>query len=195
MENDKLQRCALAFQKLIDTQYKIIIGRKGQLSNIILNFSDTEIVHLAGLHNLVGNDFFRTASRKKVFEYALNGDISYETLTKSDNFEFVKERVEYFEFLENMLDSNDIIFKYNSKKNVFSLIQADYLLQSEHNSRDIYIFLDRLENEDYHFCRSFFPKGDKDFTVGQAKYTLLYKEKINRITGESIIQYDRLSDK
>ena len=195
MENDKLQRCALAFQKLIDTQYKIIIGRKGQLSNIILNFSDTEFVHLAGLHKLVDNDFFRTASRKKVFEYALNGDISYETLTRSENFEFVRERVEYFEFLENMLDSNDIIFKYNSKKNVFSLIQADYLLQSEHNSRDIYIFLDRLENADYHFCRSFFPKGDKDFTAGQAKYTLLYKEKINKITGESIIQYDRLSDK
>lgn len=44
---DKLQRCALAFQKLIDTQYEIIIGRKGQMSKIILNFSETEFVHLA----------------------------------------------------------------------------------------------------------------------------------------------------
>ena len=93
-----------------------------------------------------------------------------------------------------MLDSNEIIFKYNSKKQVFSLIQADYLLQSAHNSRDIYIFLDRLENSDSHFCRSFFPKGDKDYTAGQAKYTLLYK-KINKITGESEIQYDNLTGK
>ena len=60
---DKLQRCALAFQKLIDTQYEIIIGRKGQMSKIILNFSETEFVHLAGLHKLIDNDFFRTASR------------------------------------------------------------------------------------------------------------------------------------
>ena len=125
---DKLQRCAVSFQNLINTQYEIIIGRKGQLSKIVLDFSETEFVHLAGLHKLTDNEFFRTASRKKVFEYALNGDISYETLAKSERFDFVKERIEYFEFLENMLDSNDIIFKYNSKKNVFSLIQADYLM-------------------------------------------------------------------
>lgn len=192
---DKLQRCALAFQKLIDTQYEIIIGRKGQMSKIILNFSETEFVHLAGLHKLVDNEFFRTASRKKVFDYALDGKIDYDTLTKSENFDFVKERIEYFEFLESMLDSNEIIFKYNSKKQVFSLIQADYLLQSAHNSRDIYIFLDRLKNSDSHFCRSFFPKGDKDYTAGQSKYTLLYKKKTNKITGESEIQYDRLSDR
>ncbi len=68
-------------------------------------------------------------------------------------------------------------------------------MQSEYDSREIYIFLDRLENEETHFCRSFFPKGDKDFTIGQAKYTLLYKEKINKRTGEKIIQYDRLSRK
>lgn len=192
---DKLQRCALAFQKLIDTQYEIIIGRKGQMSKIILNFSEMEFVHLAGLHKLVDNDFFRTASRKKVFDYAVDGKISYNSLTKSKNFDFVKERIEYLEFLESMLDSNDIIFKYNSKKNVFSLIQADYLLQSAHDSRDIYIFLDRVENSDSHFCRSFFPKGDRDYTAGQAKYTLLYKKKINKITSEAKIQYDKLSNK
>ena len=191
---DKLQRCALGFQKLIDTQYEIIIGRKGQTSKIILNFSETEFVHLAGLHKLVDNEFFRTASRKKVLDYALDGKISYNSLIKSENFDFVKERIEYFEFLENILDSNKIIFKYNSKKQAFSLIQADYLLQSAHGSRDIYIFLDKLENADSHFCRSFFPKGDKDYTIGQPKYTLLYKRKINKITGESIIQYNKLTD-
>lgn len=192
---DKLQRCALAFQKLINTQYEIIIGRKSQMSKIILNFSETEFAHLAGLHKLVDNEFFRTASRKKVFDYALDGKIDYETLTKSEKFDFVKERIEYFEFLESMLDSNDIIFKYNSKKNVFSLIQADYLLQSAHDSRDIYIFLDRLENSGSHFCRSFFPKGDKDYTAGQAKYTLLYKKKINKITSKVETQYNKLTDK
>ena len=192
---DKLQRCALAFQNLIDIQYEIIIGRKSQIHKIILNFSETEFVHLAGLHKLVDNEFFRTSSRKKVFDYAVNGKISYDSLAKSENFDFVKERIEYFEFLESMLDSNNIIFKYNAKKNVFSLIQADYLLQSSHDSRDIYIFLDRLENSDFHFCRSFFPKGDKDYTVGQAKYTLLYKKKINKITGKSEVQYDKLSNK
>ena len=192
---DKLQRCARAFQRLINTQYKIVVGRKGNVSKITLNFSETEFVHLAGLHKLVDNEFFRTSSRKKVFDYALDGKINYNTLTKSENFDLVEERVEYFEFLESILDSNEIIFKYNSKKQVFSLIQADYILQSSLDSRDIYIFLDKLENSDSHFCRSFFPKGDKDYTVGQTKYTLLYKEKVNKITGEAQIQYDRLTDR
>ena len=190
--SDKLQRCALAFQRLINTQYEIIIGRKGQLSKIIIDFSETEFVHLAGLHKLVDNDFLRTASRKKVFDYALRGKISYDTLTKSENFDFVKERIEYFEFLEDMLDSNSIVFRYNENRNVFSLIKADYLLQSEHIGRDIYIFLDKLENSEVHFCRSFFPKGDKDFTVGQAKFTMLYKRKINKITGDFVEQYNKL---
>lgn len=177
---DKLQRCALAFQKLIDTQYEIIIGRKGQMSKIILNFSETEFVHLAGLHKLVDNEFFRTASRRKVFDYALDGKIDYNTLTKSENFDFVKERIEYFEFLESMLDSNEIIFKYNSKKQVFSLIQADYLLQSAHNSKDIYIFLDKLENSDFHFCRSFFRKATRIILSDRQNILCFLKRKQTR---------------
>ena len=191
--SDKLQRCAVAFSELLNVQYKIILGRKGQLINITLGFDETQFVHLAGLHKLTDNEFFRTASRKKVFNAALNGSISYEIVAKSSNFNEIQDRIEYFEFLEEMLDSNNIIFRYNSKRNVFSLIQADYLMQSQYNCSDVYIFIDKLKNSDVHFCRSFFPKGDKDYTAGQAKYTLLYKEKINLKTGKSIVQYNRLS--
>ena len=189
---NKLQKCALAFKKLIDFQYEIVIGRKGQTYKIFLNFSETEFVHLAGLHKLTDNDFFRTTSRKKVFEYAVNGNIVYNTLAKSENFCLIEERIKYLEYLENILDRNDIVFKYNSKKNVFSVIQADYLLQSTHSGKEIYIFLDKLDNSDFHFCRSFFPKEDRDYTAGQTKYTLLYKKKINKVTGESEIQYNKL---
>lgn len=191
--SDKLQRCAVAFSELLNVQYKIILGRKGQSINITLGFDETQFVHLAGLHKLTDNEFLRTASRKKVFDAALNGSISYETVSKSPNFDEIQDRIEYFEFLEKMLDSNNIIFRYNSEQNVFSLIQADYLMQSQYNSSDVYIFIDKLKDSDVHFCRSFFPKGDKDYTIGQAKYTLLYKEKINLKTGESVVQYDRIS--
>lgn len=37
-----------------------------------------------------------------------------------------------------------------------------------------------------------FPKPVKTYTVGHPKYTLLQKEKCNLITGETIVQYDRL---
>lgn len=38
-------------------------------------------------------------------------------------------------------------------------------------------------------CRTFFRKGDKDYTQGQPRYTLLKKEKKDVQTGEIIVQY------
>lgn len=189
---DKLQRCAEAFSNLLNIQYKIIVGRKGELTEIMIAFDKTEFVHLAGLHKLTDNEFFRTTSRKKVFEYILDGKVLYATAAKSEEFEHVRDRIDYLEYLEDMLDRNDIIFKYNSKQNIFSLIQADYLMESKHENQAVYIFLDKVENSNVHFCRSFFPKGDKDYTAGQTKYTLLYKEKINTANETREIQYNKL---
>lgn len=190
---DKLQRCAIAFSKLLNVKYNIIIGRKGHLVDIALGFNKTEFVHLMGLHKLKDNEFFRTGTREKVFDSVLEGKVLYEKISKSAYFEFVRSRVEVFEFLESMLDDNNIIFGYNRKKNIYSLIQADFLIQSQYNRKDIYIFLDKLNDSDIYFCRSFFPKNNKDYTVGQAKYQLLYKEKVFIDSGKVIVQYDKLS--
>ena len=37
------------------------------------------------------------------------------------------------------------------------------------------------------------PFNDKDYTTGQAAYTMLFKEKITVRTREKLVQYDRLS--
>lgn len=50
-------------------------------------------------------------------------------------------------------------------------------------------------DENTQVCRTFFPKAEKDYTKGQPRYTLLKKEKINLKTGETIVQYDRLTPK
>lgn len=42
---------------------------------------------------------------------------------------------------------------------------------------------------------SFFPLDRTDYSKNQTQYTLLKKEKINLDTGETIIQYDRLTPK
>ena len=43
----------------------------------------------------------------------------------------IKERIEYLSFLESIMDSNKTIFKYNPQIQVFSAIQADFLLKNE----------------------------------------------------------------
>ena len=78
---------------------------------------------------------------------------------------------------------------------VYSNIKADYMLQNFRDNLIFYIFTEKRTNADTQFCKSFFENKDTDYTAGQTKMTLLYKEKINTMTGESEIQYDMLSDK
>ncbi len=87
-----------------------------------------------------------------------------------------------------------MVFKYNTHTNRFSVIQAEYLLSTPYQGNDIYIFLDKDTSTNQYFCRSFFPKNKKDYTIGQTSYTLLYKKKVNTVTGKVELQYNKLYD-
>lgn len=102
-------------------------------------------------------------------------------------------RLKHLAGLEAFIDSNEIIFRYNAKANVFSAISADYLLQNDFEGNPVYLFLAQRIGTDIQVCRTFFPKTEKDYTEGQPRYTLLKKEKKNLKTGETEIQFDRLS--
>mgnify|MGYP000445843485 CR=1 FL=1 len=191
---DYLQACAKAFEHLLDTKYHIVIGRKGKLTELNLLFDPTEFHHLIGLHKLHDLRLAR-GNREKIFYQILAGGISMDDLKKSLYFPSIQKRMEPFSKIEDFLDSNKLIFRYNKKLQSFSLIEAEYLLSTPYESTDIYIFLDQLPEPNSFFCRSFFPKEDKDYTKGQAVYTLLKKEKTILSTGNTIIQYDRLTPK
>lgn len=80
---------------------------------------------------------------------------------------------------------------YNRKANVYSMIEADYLMKNRKEDRNLYLFLSNSEKDRY-YCRSFFPESTMDYTKNQASWTLLYKKKINRNTGDSQVLYDRM---
>lgn len=189
---DKLQECAKSFENLLDKKYHIIIGRKGKSVDMELAFDIVDFHHLVGLHKLKNLRLSR-GNREKVFKDILDGHISFSDIEQSPHFNQIRNRIEPFSNLENILDDNRLIFKYNEKENSFSLIQAEYLLSTPYKSNDIYVFLDRKGTGNQFFCRSFFPKENKDFTIRQPAYTLLFKEKITISTGEKEVQYDRLS--
>lgn len=58
---------------------------------------------------------------------------------------------------------------------------------------DAYLFIDKRSGSDDRYCKSIFPKNDCDYTRGQTKWTLLYKEKECISTGESEILYKHRS--
>lgn len=191
---DKLLECTRAFEKLLDTQYRIIIGRKGKTVEIIIRFSRLDFHHLMGLGKLKDLRIAKQ-NRETVFNEILRGIITYEGITESRYLGLIQNRFEPLMSMEQLLDDNRLVFRYNTKLNQFSLIEADYLLSTPHEGKDIYIFIAKNEDSGTYYCRSFFPKERTDYTKGQAIYTMLYKEKICLSTGEKQIQYDRLTPK
>ena len=191
---DKLLTCAKAFENLLRIQYRIVIGRKGKTVELIIGFSKLDFHHLMGLGKLKD---LRIAKRNRglVFDEILDGSTTYGSIARSRYFSQIENRFEPLALIEQLLDDNRLVFRYNAKLNQFSLIEADYLLSTPLESRDIYIFIARHQETGNYFCRSFFPKEKKDYTEGQPRYTLLYKEKRNLLTGETTVQYDRLTPK
>ena len=61
----------------------------------------------------------------------------------------------------------------------------------------VFCFLEKSKdtNDEEYFAKSFFPMDRIDYAKYQTKYTLLYKEKVNVQTGESIVLFCRDSYK
>ncbi|ANU44781.1 hypothetical protein ADH76_02345 [Enterocloster clostridioformis] len=192
--SDKLRKTAEGFRSLLDTQYHIIIGRKGKSVDLTIEFKPIDFHHLMGLGKL--KDLrIATQNRESVFSGIINGTITYSSICRSRYIGQIENRFAPLAHIEQIFDNNKLIFRYNEKRNQFSLIEADYLLSTPFSGNDIYIFIEEKETAGLFFCRSFFPKEKKDYTVGQPQYTLLFKEKITVSTGKKIIQYDRLTPK
>ena len=192
---DLLQICAENFERLLPYQYHIIVGRKGKTLEFTISFDRADFHHLAGLHKLTDNVRFLTGKRAVIMQEILSGKLTLAQAQQSAFFHQMEPRLKPLSCLEEFLDSNEIIFRYNFKANTFSVIQADYLLQNISEGHTIYLFLAQRSGDDSQVCRTLFPKTDRDYTQGQPRYTLLKKEKIHSITGDVILQYDRLSSK
>lgn len=189
---DPLLERALAFQKLLDIEYEIVLGRKKRRTDLHIHFEPFHFHHLIGLHKLK-DLYVARQNREKVFDNILSGKLCYEMITRSRFYPGIQRRFESFLELETLLDKNELVFRYNTKLNQFSVIEADYLLSTLHDKREMYIFLTGENAVDSYICSSFFPKEKMDYTKGQMRYAMLYKAKRNKLTGTCEIQYDRLS--
>lgn len=189
---DLLLECAENYKKLLSYEYHFTIARKGLLREFILSFQKSDFHHIAGLHKL--RDIFdaQRGSREELFENVLNGKISQRLIEKSEFYNESEERFSLLCHLEEILDSENLIFKYNENVRVYSQIKSDYLIEGNFENIPVYLFLgsrnDEMKNQ---MCRTFFPKSKIDYSFGQPKYTLLRKEKIRTSDGEVVFSYKR----
>ena len=184
--------CVNAFLPLLNTEYEIILGRKGKSVTLRITFDKKDCFHLMGLQYLIDRPELNR-DRGKVFDEIVSGIITAKQVETSDFYKKIEERVHFLPVLESLLDSNDTVFKYNQKANTYSMINADYLMKNSIENRNLFLFLSK-NTEDNYFCKSFFPEGKMDYTKNQASWTLLYKKKIDITTRTEKILYDRLKN-
>ena len=197
--NGQAKRVCIAFNHLLNIQYKIILGRKGKLTEFIITFDKKDFHHLVGLHKLTDLPYLKK-DRGVIFDQVMDEKITIEMICKSPFFERniemkkygISKRIDFFKYIEAILDSNNLIFKYNKGNTNGSNIDAEYLFENKDYENILYIFIDKCTNSQHRFCRSFFPKDEKDYSKNQTRMTLVYKEKINLDSGESVVQLDKL---
>lgn len=146
----------------------MIAGRKGKTIEFTISFDRSDFHHLSGLHKLKGNARIQTGQREAVMLDVLAGKITLPQIQKSAFYGEMEPRLRPLSMLEQFLDSNDIIFRYNAKAHAFSLIQADYLLQNDFEGNPVYLSLPKgtttIRRFAAHFSRSpvqTMPKGSR----------------------------------
>lgn len=182
--------CVQAFLPLLSTEYQLILGRKNIAVELNIVFDKKDCFHLMGLQYLKDRtDLSR--SRDIIFDEILSGILCQEQFEASVHYKEIEDRIDFLPMLEEMLDSNNMIFKYNKKQNIYSMIEADYLIKNTITGRNLFLFLSK-NSKDKYFCRSFFPQTKKDYSENQATWTLLYKKKINKLDSTELVLYDKL---
>ena len=189
---DLLQACACAYENLLNIKYRCIIGRKGKSVEFTLTFSPYEFHHLCGLNKLPDIPLLRR-NRERVFRDILSGSITYDMISSSPCFHAIEKRIFYLQRLEEFMDSNKIIFSFDNRKRIASSIEAEYLLQNNFDEEVAYFFIGESKYSDSLIGISFFIMDNLDYSIGQPRWTLLYKEKIDCSSGTVTVQYDRLN--
>lgn len=182
--------CVDSFTSLLNVQYLFILGRKGTSVSLKIHFDKKDCFHLMGLQYLVDRPEL-SRDRGNIFDEIKERKISTTQIESSHFYPQISSRIQMLPYLEELFDSNDTIFKYHKKSNTFSLIQADYLLKNNFQNTNIYIFLSKSSNDTY-FCRSFFPESIRPYDKNLPSWTLLYKEKTNIVTGNSVVLFNKL---
>lgn len=188
---DKVQRNAVAFSRLMEFEYLLVVAYKGKQKKICLKFAKEDFHHLEGIGQL--NDLtYHSMPATKTFQMALDGEITEEKLMKSRKYfsKSVNNKVDYLYLLETFLDNNEIVFNFVKDGTGKTRIDAKIFLYTDMDGNDIYLFIDSADEKgDVYFGRSFVAKSSYNYRIGQRKLTILWKEKIHKKTRSRELLY------
>lgn len=190
---DSLSRAAVIWDSLSDTEYRIVIGRRGKTRTLHIRFRAADFFHLSGMHYASDVDF---KLHKKQFDGArligalLSGKLDGSLIGKSRNYqEKIAGRLRCLCHLPDFFEGDFELYEYRADHLPFhSKIEAQYLLYHAPSGIGCFLFLDR--EDDICFCRSVFEERDSgDYRRNQTRWTILQTAKT--VQNHSIILYQK----
>lgn len=148
------QQAAEVYEKMLVTEYNIVIKGIHGFQLFTLYFTKDEFKHSSGIHKSTTTDEYNkkysSYAANVIFEKALNGEVDIETIASSDangiyngNQSEMVKRIYEFPYLEDYFDKADTLYIW--KKNIVgSIVDADYLIELPSNvypGENIHLFL------------------------------------------------------
>ena len=185
-----LRNAASAWVALNNVQYKIVLGRANKLSDAItLDFSPDDFPHLAGLQHAKDVDFGLSKSEiygGKFVHKVLSPSFDDTKIEKAEQWPRISGRLSGIIAIEDVLDSEFLICQFDRRRVPHNCnIRAKYVLKNPRSGITFFVFLDKDTRR--WFCKSIFQLNVADYTVNQAKMTVLEKVKI--VDGKTVFSY------
>ena len=172
---------ARAWQRLSETEYRITAGRRGKTFSFALSFAFADFPHIAGMQYAQDVDFGLRPSEyygEKLIPSILTSKLEASRIEQSRNWSRIKGRLNAVVHLQETLDSEFLIARFNPKLvRVNSKIDAEYVIKNLQSGEIFFVFIDKGKDQRY-YCKSAFEKTTVDYLENQAILTMLKKEKI-----------------
>lgn len=186
-----LYEAAKAWENLNNKEYVFIVAHKKKKNEIELTFNYEDFPHLIGMHYAKDVDFGLNEAEyygNRLVPAIINKVLDDEKIEQSRNWNNISGRLNSIIKLQNTLDNDFGIFKFNSKKvRGHSRIEAKYVIKNLSTEEVYFVFFDEADKR--FFCKSTFQKNNIDYSENQTRLTMLQKTKI--VDGTSRLLYQK----
>jgi hypothetical protein len=187
------------YDSFLNTEYKLILGRKGNSKTIRIIFDKYSWFHVGGIHYL--SDIDINLNRRSVdgfYDDIIEGKITEEYFKKSSNYDGIQCRIELMSRLDEIVERLDnklsCIFAFSKRDTKFyTTINGDYLivdLTLADHPINLFLVFEKIDDNTIKPMSVFYPEIDSrsgkalDYSEGQMRYTVLCNTKVNTSTGE-----------
>lgn len=193
---DLIKERAQIYKELLETEYFYTLAHKNNIIKLKIQFYKNDFSHLIGLHKLKDIESY-IGKRSNTIERILKGKIKYDKIKNSKHYNSIDRRLIEFIRIKNVLEDENSVFRiyYNTSK---TKIPMDYMItissDNELELSEYLILCLKIEKKEKNIinccCISFLVECNIDFyTNNQLEYTILKKEKHDKITNKIEIIY------